>query len=98
MESAAFTEHDRCEAAYALASGTQVRAEKTGLLFYQKSGPRLYYLSCGRLLDPEFFSSGLSVKEWLNGKEAPKGTIEALKRVLLTLETKGVVRACNGCT
>jgi putative mycofactocin binding protein MftB len=96
MESAASTEHDRGEATYELTLGTQVRAERTGLLFYQRTGPRLHFLSCGRLLDPEFFSSGLSVKEWLSGKKVPEAAIDLLERALSRLKAKGVVRACNG--
>ena len=97
MESAASTERDGIEAAYELASGTQVRAERTGLLFYQRKGPRLHFLSCGSLLHPEFFSSGRTLKEWLHGKEVPARSIQSLVRALDRLNTKGVVRACNGC-
>jgi putative mycofactocin binding protein MftB len=96
MESAASTEHEPGEAAYELAPGTRVRAERTGLLFYQRRGPRLHYLFCRSLLAPEFFSSGLTLREWLNGREVSSVVVESLERALSALKTKGVVCARNG--
>ena len=43
------------ERRYKLAPGTQVREEDFGLLFYTMRGPRLFFLKCGRLLEPGFF-------------------------------------------
>lgn len=96
MASVACTEQGESGVAYELTPGTRVRAESTGLLFYQRRGPRLFYLSCGQLLDPEFFSSGVALHAWLHGKELPSATVESLERALSALQNKGVVRACKG--
>lgn len=92
MESVASTKLDAGAAAYEMTPGSQVRAEKTGLLFYKRQGPRLYLLSCGDRISPDFFSSGQTLKEWLTAKNVSIATLEALERALAGLEAKGVVR------
>jgi hypothetical protein len=97
MESAGSIERGGGDVTYKIAPGSQVRGERGGLLFYRRKGPRLYYLPCGSRMSPEFFSSGKTLREWLNGKEVPSGTIEALENALAGLEAKGVVHACRRC-
>jgi hypothetical protein len=97
MESAGCIDHDSSGVAYVIAPGSQVRGERGGLLFYRRRGPRLYYLPCGSRMSPDFFSSGKTLREWLNGKEVPSGVIEALENALAGLEAKGVVHACRRC-
>lgn len=67
MASAASTEYPSAarEKRHRLANGVQVRAERKGLLFYCRRGPRLYYLSCGKLLSPAYFGSEQSIGQWL---------------------------------
>ena len=48
------------EKKYKLAPGTQVREEDFGLLFYTMSGPRLYFLNSGDLIQADFFDDGLA--------------------------------------
>jgi hypothetical protein len=93
MESAGSIE--RGEVTYVIAPGSQVRAEQKGLLFYRRQGPRLYYLKCGDTLDPDFFSSGRTLREWLDGKSIPSVAVEVLEKALADLEAKGVVHACG---
>ena len=79
---------------YCLAVGVQVRAEKPGLLFYSRKGPRLYFLSSGQLLAPEYFDSRLSLKDWLNKKKGgmpPASVMQSLKQALNGLVEKGVL-------
>jgi putative mycofactocin binding protein MftB len=61
---------------YILSSGTQVREEDFGLLFYTMSGPRLYFLSSGPLLDTSFFRGEITLDLWIRlkkeGRSAPK--------------------------
>lgn len=85
----------RDEVTYVVAPGSQVRAEQKGLLFYRRKGPRLYYLKCGDSVTPDFFSSGRTLRQWLNGKNVPSGVVEALEKALASLEAKGVVHACR---
>ena len=80
---------------YILAPGTQVREEDFGLLFYTMKGPRLYFLSSGRMLDCSFFEGKFSLDEWIalqteNGSghvEKKEGIRESLSR----LKDKGVI-------
>ena len=95
MEFVASIDTKRSEATYAMTLGTQVRVERMGLLFYQRRGPRLFFIASGDLIDPEFFSSGRTLKEWLSGRKVSAATIEALERALAGLETKGVLSACD---
>lgn len=82
------------ESAYDLAFGTQVREEDFGLLFYAMRGPRLYFFSSGDLLSPQFFGSGLSLKEWMKsktGEVVPQKRLQALEKGMLSLVEKGVL-------
>jgi putative mycofactocin binding protein MftB len=82
---------------FSLAPGTQVREEDFGLLFYTMEGPRLYFLSCGPLLDASFFGGELTLDQWirLKGEEhAFEGRIEKIRQVLEQLRNKGVIAEC----
>lgn len=79
---------------YALASGTQVREEDFGLLFYTMKGPRLYFLSSGSLLDASFFRGKVSLDQWIhiNRKEPiPENRLNEIGKVLGKLAEKGVI-------
>jgi putative mycofactocin binding protein MftB len=79
---------------YILSSGTQVREEDFGLLFYTMKGPQLYFLSSGRLLGPSFFEGKLTLGQWIRMKgegPAPEGRMEGITKVLGQLTEKGVV-------
>ena len=85
------------EKRYKLNSGSQVREEDFGLLFYTMDGPRLYFLSSGELLDPSFFCGELTVAQWMQRKgeehllERP---MKSLKKALERLRDKGVIIEC----
>ena len=83
------------EPRYILAPGTQVREEDFGLLFYTMVGPRLYFLSCGELLDSGFFNGESSLEKWIcqNTKAGSvfKGRILNLKKSLNQLKEKGAI-------
>ena len=79
---------------YVLASGTQVRNEDFGLLFYTMKGPRLYFLSSGGLMDPSFFEGKLTLDQWMGmkrGGAAPGGPVKGIIKVLKLLTDKGVI-------
>ena len=82
---------------YRLAADTQVREEDFGLLFYTMHGPRLYFLSSGRLLAPSFFEGKLSLDQWIemNGKgSAPENRMKEIKKIMGQLREKGVIIEC----
>ena len=82
---------------YILASGTQIREEDFGLLFYTRRGPRLYFLSSGQLLDSSFFQGKLTLDQCarLKGEEpSSEGRREGIKKVLEKLTDKGVIIEC----
>jgi len=54
---------------YRLNQNVQVRAEKFGLLFYDRRGPSLFFVGSKNLIEPEFFE----------GKETPRGLVEKTK-------------------
>jgi putative mycofactocin binding protein MftB len=86
------------ETRYKLAPGSQVREEHFGLLFYTMAGPRLYFLSCGGLLDRDFFKGDLTLAAWMrkntNGNVVSKTVIRILKNSLNQLQEKGVIIEC----
>jgi putative mycofactocin binding protein MftB len=86
------------ETRYKLAPGSQVREEDFGLLFYTMAGPRLYFLSCGGLLDRDFFKGNLTLETWIhhnsNGNAVSKTMIQSLKDSLNQLHQKGVIIEC----
>jgi putative mycofactocin binding protein MftB len=85
----------KLETRYTLTPGSQVREEHFGLLFYTMDGPRLYFLSCGRLLDSDFFNGELTLETEIHrntgGDSAPKTLIRSLKDSLNQLQEKGVI-------
>ena len=56
---------------YRLAHGSQVREEDFGLLFYTKSGPRLFFVSSGDLIGCEFFHGEMTLAEWIKKTRGP---------------------------
>jgi putative mycofactocin binding protein MftB len=83
-----------CIPAHRLCEGVQVRAERDGLLFYRRKGPRLYFLSSGAMLSPDYFGSGRRLPEWLSaaGIESPRVLI-GLSAALEGLVHREVLRA-----
>ena len=83
---------------YILSSGTQVREEDFGLLFYTMHGPRLYFLSSGQLLDSSFFQGELTLDQWIRLKKeegsVPEERIGGIKKSLDQLKDKGVIFEC----
>jgi len=83
---------------YQLAPGTQVREEEFGLLFYHRDGPRLFCLSCGRLLEDRFFLGEVPLEQWFREKTSrtpvPESRLRSLARALLRLKEKGVIVDC----
>lgn len=83
---------------YTLASGTQVREEDFGLLFYTMAGPRLFFLNSGELLDRDFFNGDLTLEKWIRqniGKgPVQRARIVGLKKSLNQLKERGVIIEC----
>jgi len=83
---------------YRLSSGTQVRQEDFGLLFYTMRGPRLYFLSLKDLLEPCFFTGECSLKQWVEQKSNTSyisdHNIEKIDKSLGRLIDKGVILEC----
>ena len=82
---------------YKLARGSQVREEDFGLLFYRMNGPRLYFISSGHLISPDFFKGDDTLEEWLEKytKNDIGGTgISELTNILAQLTEKGVIIEC----
>ena len=83
---------------YVLAPGTQVRKERFGLLFYSMDGPRLYFLSSRRLLDPDFFDGKVSVEEVIQEdavtRKLSKESLARFTEILDVLKNKGVIVEC----
>ncbi|MCP4752869.1 MAG: mycofactocin biosynthesis chaperone MftB [Proteobacteria bacterium] len=83
---------------YKLAPGTQVREEDFGLLFYTMSGPRLYFLSSGELLDDRFFEGNTTLQQVLDNdaddNEGSTNRISSLGRSLDRLKETGVILEC----
>ena len=83
---------------YKLAPGSQVREENFGLLFYTMAGPRLYFLSCGGLLDRGFFNGELPLEKWIRqnrgGDPVHKAWMLSLINSLNQLKEKGVIIEC----
>lgn len=83
------------EERYKLASGSQVREEDFGLLFYTMDGPRLYFLSSGKLLDSSFFLGEFTFEQWVQKRteQSPvRGSkVFKLRKALDQLREKGVI-------
>ena len=82
------------EKRYKLGPGTQVREEDFGLLFYTMQGPRLYFLTCGSLLESGFFKGEAGLGDWLKGKCLSEARALSLKSSLDQLKEKGVILEC----
>jgi putative mycofactocin binding protein MftB len=82
------------EKRYTLASGTQVREEDFGLLFYTIQGPRLYFLTCGSLLESAFFEGKKTLSQYLEERRLSKDQSFSLERSLDRLREKGVLLEC----
>lgn len=96
MESAVSTSISAGGAAsgHRLPVGVQVRAEKKGLLFYNRKGPRLYFISSGELLTTDYFGSGRAVGDWLSSAGIGTPDIHAaISDALAALIEKGVLVA-----
>lgn len=80
---------------YILSSGTQVRDEDFGLLFYTMKGPRLYFLSSGQMLDSSFFQGELTLDQWIRLKKeersVPEEPLLGIGKALEQLKDKGVI-------
>jgi putative mycofactocin binding protein MftB len=86
-----------CNTKYKLAKGSQVREEDFGLLFYRMHGPRLYFLSSGDLISPDFFNGEMTLEEWLKGRNrdlSGDSALSDLVKMLTSLVEKGVVIEC----
>ena len=82
---------------YKLARGSQVREEDFGLLFYRMNGPRLYFISSGDLLSPDFFEGVMTLEEWIdkNSKNnIGEAKVSELSEMLGRLSEKGVILEC----
>jgi putative mycofactocin binding protein MftB len=82
------------EKKYKLASGTQVREEDFGLLFYTMLGPRLYFLTCGSLLRPSFFEGKKTLVQGLKDPGLSERRAQRLAAGLHRLKEKGVILEC----
>jgi len=82
------------EKRFRLAPGTQVREENFGLLFYTMKGPRLFFLTCGRLLGPGFFAGEISLAQWGKENSLPENSLPKLVGSLNRLRDKGVILEC----
>ena len=75
-----------------------MREEHFGLLFYTMAGPRLYFLSCGGLLNRDFFTGDFTLETWMSqypdSNVVSKAIIQSLKNNLDQLQEKGVIIEC----
>jgi len=89
---------DKAITRYKLAEGTQVREEDFGLLFYTRSGPRLFFISCGEVLDENFFRGNATLNQWITLKQntciISTARFEQLQGLLEQLTKKGVIHEC----
>ena len=83
---------------YILAADTQVREEDFGLLFYTMTGPRLYFVSSGKALKPNFFEGNVSLEQWLSRckvqDSVSKARVTEIQKSLKKLKDKGVILEC----
>lgn len=82
------------ERRYKLARGTQVREEDFGLLFYTMNGPKLFFLTCGRLLEAGFFEGKVSLSQWNQERLVPDRAGVTIQYRLAQLAEKGVLVEC----
>ncbi len=86
------------EKKYVLSSGTQVRQEDFGLLFYTMKGPRLYFLPLKQWIDPSFFQGQHTLDQWMEENKS-NGLImsdqrKKIETCLEKLSDKGVILEC----
>ena len=84
-------------AKYKLARGSQVREEDFGLLFYRMDGPRLYFISSGDLISPDFFDGVMTLEEWIDKNKRNyigRTKVSELLKTLDRLSEKGVIIEC----
>jgi putative mycofactocin binding protein MftB len=79
-----------------LAQGVQVRKKKSGLLFYDYRGSRLYFLPAGDLLGDDFFSPWQTVGQLVKDIHARRGlpspqAEDYVQQVLDKLAAKGLI-------
>ena len=82
---------------YKLARGSQVREEDFGLLFYRMNGPKLYFISSGDLISPDFFQGDVTLEEWIEKNKVNNidvADISELTKILARLTEKGVIVEC----
>ena len=82
---------------YKLARGSQVREEDFGLLFYRMNGPRLYFISSGDLISPDFFEGAMTLEEWIDKNrknDIGEAKVYELEKMLCQLSEKGVIVEC----
>ena len=79
------------EKRYKLGPGTQVREEDFGLLFYTMQGPRLYFLTCGCLLESAFFEGKMTLSQCLKERRLSADQSSGLECSLDQLREKGVI-------
>jgi putative mycofactocin binding protein MftB len=82
------------EKKYRLSPGTQVREEDFGLLFYTVTGPRLYFLQCGSLLESYFLKGEISLAQWVERLRLSDAQALSLENSLARLKAKGVLLEC----
>ncbi|MBI5604088.1 MAG: mycofactocin biosynthesis chaperone MftB [Deltaproteobacteria bacterium] len=86
------------ELRYTLAPGCQVREEDFGLLFYNARGPRLFFVSSGKLLKENFFTGEHTLETWwqecLAQDPAAKAGLGEMEKTLDHLREKGVILEC----
>lgn len=82
------------EKSYRLASGTRVREEDFGLLFYTMQGPHLYFLSCGPLLESAFFEGEKTLSQYFKDRGLCGSQCLLLEGHLDHLREKGVLLEC----
>jgi putative mycofactocin binding protein MftB len=80
---------------YRLTPGSKVREEDFGLLFYTMSGPHLYFLFSGKLLNSRFFQGEFTLDQWMQ-ERTEQGSVSnthvlELKKALNQLREKGVI-------
>jgi putative mycofactocin binding protein MftB len=82
------------EKRYRLASGSQVREEDFGLLFYSMQGPRLYFFTCGSSLSPLFFEGKKTLPQCVKDRGLSERRALSLAAGLDQLKEKGVILEC----
>lgn len=75
-----------------------MREESFGLLFYTRSGPRLYFLASGNLLRCDFFQGDMTLAQWLESERSLYDVSEVRARsladALTGLSNRGVIVEC----